>query len=178
MCYATLSATAACAIVLSALHQEDLREVKVDVYFPVPVLSWLKNTKSSSLILSSDDWIHLKEFYLRLCFYLPFFFCILCLICLPEEEEKRKKKSPTWLSIVILDDVVITSAKWPSRKASRLLILPARAWSCFHCSTLFMLITPHSSVTRPGLCPAPCSCIFILLKCHRDCSDSNTHSDV
>lgn len=107
-----------------------------------------------------------------------FFFCILCLICLPEEEEKRKKKSPTWLSIVILDDVVITSAKWPSRKASRLLILPARAWSCFHCSTLFMLITPHSSVTRPGLCPAPCSCIFILLKCHRDCSDSNTHSDV
>lgn len=106
-----------------------------------------------------------------------FFFCILCLICLPEEK-KRKKKSPTCLSIVILDDVVITPAKWPSRKASRLLILPAGAWCCFHCSALFMLITPHSSVTRPGLCPAPCSCIFILLKCHRDCSDSNTHSDV
>lgn len=66
----------------------------------------------------------------------------------------------------------------PPNKTSRHWILSTRVWSCpTPHPTWFMFTVFPCSVTQPGLCPASSSCIFVLLKCHRDFSDSNTHSD-
>lgn len=106
------------------------------------------------------------------CFYLSCFLFLLCSLL-----KKKKNKSRTsfcnyisWSCYNYSDETSLEQNK------ASLDFFSTSVWSCYPLCPL--LLVSLCLVTCLGLRPAPRLCIFIELKCHRDCSDSDTYPDV